>query len=138
MRIRRLFATLFGSLVVMGVSVAMAQKAAVDPAPRPLEPDVVAVRLLLGVGDEAPQNWSGRASVDRGEIVATEGVRFREGDEVTGRNSWKAESCLVRRSATAKAAAKAARQGETAGARQGETAGARQGETAGARQGEGG
>ncbi len=108
MHLRRLFVTLLGSLVLMGVSVSMAQKAVVEPAPRPLEPGAVAVRLLLGVGDEAPVDWSGRASVDRGEIVAVEGVRFREGDEVTGRDSWKAQSCLVRRLPTAKAAAKAA------------------------------
>ena len=65
--------------------------------------------MLLGIGDDTPQDWSGRVMVDKGEVVAVEGVRFREGDAVTGRDAWKARSCLVRKAATKKAAAKAAR-----------------------------
>ncbi|MHB1562447.1 MAG: hypothetical protein ACYC61_33820, partial [Isosphaeraceae bacterium] len=92
--------------VVAGLSTSNARQAAPGaPAPRPLDPGITAVRLMLGIGDAKPQDWSGRARVDKGAVVAVEGGRFREGDEITGADSWKAQSCLVRRAAARKAAA---------------------------------
>ncbi len=108
MGLRRLFVAVTSLLVVVGVSVSMAQRAPEEGVPRPLDPSVVAVRLLLGIGDDTPEDWSGRVSVDKGEVVAVEGVRFRDGDLLDGRDSWKAKSRLVRKAAAKKAAAKKA------------------------------
>ncbi len=108
MSIRRLFAVLASLLVVLGVSASMAQRAAEEAGPRPLDSSVVAIRLLLGVGDDSPLDWSGRVSVDKGEVVAVEGVRFRDGDLIAGRDSWQARSRLIRKAAGKKAAAKQA------------------------------
>jgi hypothetical protein len=108
MDLRRLFVALASVLVMLGVSVSLAQRASDERVPRPLDPGVVAVRLLLGIGDATTQDWSGKVSVDKGEIVAVEGVRFREGDLVPGRDSWQARSRLIRKAAGKKAAAKKA------------------------------
>ena len=99
MGIRRLIVAVASLLVVLGVSVSLAQQAPEEAAPRPLDPSVVAVRLLLGIGDDTPEDWSGRVAVDKGEIVAIEGVRFRDGDLVAGRDSWKTRSRLIRKAA---------------------------------------
>jgi hypothetical protein len=81
-----------------------------DDAPVPAEirslrTDVVAVRLLLGVGDSQPQAWDGKVEVDQGEIVALEDWRFRAGDALTGPDSWKARSIIIRKGAVGKGAA---------------------------------
>ena len=60
MDIRRLFVALASLVVVLGVSVSLAQRASEETVPRPLDPSVVAVRLLLGIGDGTPQDWSGK------------------------------------------------------------------------------
>src|SRR4051812_47513886 len=80
-------------------------------APRPAEirslrGDARAVRLLLGVGDAQPRARDGKVALDRGEIVGLEGWRFRAGDVVTGPDSWKARSMVLRKVADAKAVTK--------------------------------
>ena len=70
---------------------------------------MIAVRLVLGIGDPTPQDWTGRVELDEGEVVGIEGLRFRDGDTITGRDAWKTSSRLIRK-ATKKAAAKAKRQ----------------------------
>src|SRR5262249_35327764 len=107
MRIHRTLAAGLTLLGLLGVSVVLAQNTEQDrraPA-RPLDPDVVAVRLLLGVGDRQVQAWDGQVSVDQGEVLDVEGYRFRKGDELTGRNGWKARSHVIRKVAAKKAAA---------------------------------
>ena len=108
----RLIAVVLSLLALVGVSVSLAQKPPEAPTAGPLDPDTLAVRLMLGIGDGSPRDWSGRVALDKGEIVAIEGLRFRDGDLVTGRDSWKASSRLIRKTAlpkkaTAKAKAKA-------------------------------
>ena len=49
-------------------------KATDPPDRRTLDPSLVAVRLMLGVGDEAVTPWGGRVKVDRGEVVGVEGA----------------------------------------------------------------
>ncbi len=71
---------------------------------RPLDPDAIAVRILVGVGDRQVQPWDGRVSVDQGEVVDVEGYRFRKGDELTDRGGWKARSHIIRKVAAKKAA----------------------------------
>ncbi len=110
----RLIAVALGLVAIVGVSVALAQIPATQPAPRALDPDVVAVRLILGVGDATPQDWTGRVTLDKGEVLDIEGLRFRDGDVVTGRDAWKTRSRLIRKTAAAKnAAAKAGQQATT-------------------------
>ena len=93
-------------LGVLGVSAVSAQnrRNADEQARRPLDPDVIAVRLLLGVGDRQVQAWDGRVKLDKGEVLDVEGYRFREGDELTGRDGWKAKSHVIRKVAAKKAA----------------------------------
>ncbi|MDR3637014.1 MAG: hypothetical protein P4L84_24635 [Isosphaeraceae bacterium] len=92
-------------LGVLGVSAVFAQKEESGARPSPLDPDVVVVRLLLGVGDRQPQTWSGKVRLDRGDVLGVEGYRFRQGDTVTGRDSWDARSRLIRKDVPKKAAA---------------------------------
>ena len=73
---------------------------------RPLDPETIAVRLLLGVGDPQPQSWNGRVEVDQGEVVGVEGWRFRAGRRVTGPDAWEAQSLYLLKKAQAKAKAK--------------------------------
>jgi hypothetical protein len=102
MRIRRLIAIVPAALGLLSLSVALAQQPAGQSPPKPLDTRTTAVRLILGIGDEQPKDWSGRVTLERGEVVEIDGVRFREGDRVTGRDSWKARSCRVRKEAVAK------------------------------------
>jgi hypothetical protein len=88
-------ATLLGVLAVSALS-AQDRDNLAEQARRPLDPDVIAVRLLLGVGDGQVQAWDGRVTVDRGEVVDVEGYRFRAGDELKGRDGWKARSHVIR------------------------------------------
>ncbi|MFO0908568.1 MAG: hypothetical protein U0794_09425 [Isosphaeraceae bacterium] len=112
----RTIAVGLSSLVVLGATLGFAQRAAEEAALEPtyaseapgldrLDPNVIAVRLLLGETDNAPRSWSGRVKLDRGEILAVEGGRFRKGDAVQGRDAWTARSLVIRKTA-AKAAAK--------------------------------
>jgi hypothetical protein len=103
----RLITVVFSLLVIVGISVSWAQVPATEPAAKALDPEIIAVRLILGIGDATPRNWSGRVALDKGEIVDVEGLRFRDGDMVTGRDSWKTSSRLIRKAAAKKAAAKA-------------------------------
>ena len=102
------------TLALLGAPLVFAQKeqaetrAATRSTGRPLDPEVFAVRLLLGLNDPAPRVWNGRVTVDRGEVVAVEGGRFHKGDRVNGREAWEARSVLVRKAAAKKAAAKKA------------------------------
>ena len=104
----RLIAVGLSLLAIVGVSVTLAQVPATQPAARALDPEVVAVRLILGIGDATPEDWTGRVVLDKGEVVDIEGVRFREGDAVTGRDGWKTQSRLIRKATAKKAAAKKA------------------------------
>jgi hypothetical protein len=107
---KRMLALVLSVLTVLGVSHALvrAQRAAQDSqagaAARSLDEGTVPIRLILGVGDEVPTDWSGRVSIDKGQVVAVEGLRFRSGDEVTGNATWKASSRLIRISPAAKKA----------------------------------
>jgi hypothetical protein len=104
MRTRQVLAaalTLFGTLGVFVIRARPEQGA--DGGTRPLDPDVLSVRLLLGVGDERVDRWDGRVSIDRGEVVAVDGYRFRAGDATDGRAAWKAKSHLIRKGGPAKA-----------------------------------
>ena len=104
MRPRRRLVAGLTLLGVLGLSAVWAEPGPSPPAERArLDPDVVAVRLLLGIGDPQPRTWSGRVQVDQGEVVAVEGWRFRAGDRVTGRDAWEARSRLIRKPAAKKA-----------------------------------
>jgi hypothetical protein len=112
MRTRRAAATALTLIGMLGISVVWARYEPADGADdrRPLDPDVISVRLLLGVGDRTVQPWNGKVSIDRGEVVAIDGYRFRAGDKLEGRTAWEADSHLIRKNVPAKvAAAKAAR-----------------------------
>ena len=74
MRIRHLWSGVVSLCVVLGISISMAQRSSVESIPRALDPNVIAVRLMLGVGDEASQDWSGRVSVDKGEFRGRDAV----------------------------------------------------------------
>ncbi|WP_422923565.1 hypothetical protein [Singulisphaera sp. PoT] len=108
MDLRRLFALAFSIVGVLGVSGVLAQKEEPAPASRTLEPEVVSLRILLGVGDTQSRPWGGKVKVDKGEVTNVEGYRFRKGDRVSGKDSWEAKNPLVRKNAAKKAFAKKA------------------------------
>ena len=126
MRTRRALALLPTLLAVLAASAVWGQrpddapafpaKLTDPPGRRTLDPSLVAVRLMLGVGDQAVTPWGGSVKVDRGEVVAVEGARFRRADRVKGGDSWEAGSLKVRNVANKKAAAKKATGPGTAGA----------------------
>jgi hypothetical protein len=95
-------ATLLGVLAVSALSAQNRENEREQPR-RPLDPDVIAVRLLLGVDDQQVQAWDGQVKLDKGEVVDVEGYRFRAGDTLSGKDGWKAKSRVIR-----KVAAKAA------------------------------
>ena len=71
---------------------------------RPLDPESIAVRLLLGRRRPRPRSWNGRVEVDQGEVVGVEGWRFRARRRVTGPDAWEARSLyLIEGQAKAKA-----------------------------------
>src|SRR4051812_26891683 len=100
MRTRQWQAVVLTWLGVLGASAVSAQRD--EAPPRRLDPDAITVRLLLGVGDGQTQTWSGKVTLDKGEVLGVEGYRFRKGDRVTGRDSWVAESRLIRKEAAKK------------------------------------
>jgi hypothetical protein len=99
MRPRRPLAAGLTFLGFLGSSVVLAQRDGTARSARALDPSVTAVRLLLGVGDGASQPWGGRVKLDRGEVLGVDGWRFREGDQVNGRDAWKARSLPIRKAA---------------------------------------
>ncbi len=114
MRSQRLLALLPSLLAVLIVPAVWGQrpdekaapppKATDPPGRRTLDPSLVAVRLMLGVGDEAVSPWGGRVRVDKGEVVGVEGARFRRGDRATGPDAWEAKSLVIRKAAAKKKA----------------------------------
>jgi hypothetical protein len=83
------------------------------PQRRELDAKTVSVRLLLGLADRQEGTWTGKVTVDKGEVLDVEGWRFRQGDRVTGPNSWEAMSRLT--AAAKKAANKKAANRKAAG-----------------------
>ena len=47
-----------------------------------------ALNIEFGIKDNQPQEWNGALSIDKGEIVALRGHRFKEGESVGPGNSW--------------------------------------------------
>jgi hypothetical protein len=112
------FAVALSSAGLLGLSLVWAQPSEPKAELRALDPSTVSVRLLLGVGDTQERTWSGRVKVDKGEVLGVDGWRFRQGDRVTGRDSWEAQSRYSVKAAGKKAAGKKAaakqKQGATA------------------------
>ena len=94
----KLFASGLGLIAIVGLVIAGARANSPQQAPpaaaslpsfepepvRVLEPDTIAVRLLLGLKDEKAQPWNGRVTVDRGEVGGVDGWRFRQSGKITG------------------------------------------------------
>src|SRR5215472_2010506 len=66
----------------------------------------VAVRILLGVGDKAPTDWSGGVSARGARIAAVEPWRFDDDDAMQPGNQWKITTHVTRRFGAANAAAR--------------------------------
>jgi hypothetical protein len=78
-RRRRLLAAAVAALVIGGAVVAF----------QPKEPEVVHLRLVLGLKDQQPRDWSGKVSVAGGEVVALAGWRFEgKEDGIDGTKGW--------------------------------------------------
>ena len=56
----------------------------------------VAVRVLLGVGDQEETNWSGGVTARRATITAVEPWRFDTGDALLPNNRWKITTHRIR------------------------------------------
>lgn len=56
------------------------------------ETPTIALVIEMGLKDETPRDWSGRASVSGAKVVRREGYRFRKGDSLTDPDGWQAQS----------------------------------------------
>src|SRR5262245_41027769 len=54
------------------------------------------VLILLGVGDREPADWSGRLSVEGGEIHAMDGYRFELPDRMLPQGGWQVRTQMTR------------------------------------------
>ena len=61
-------------------------------ASRPADPPVASFRVILGINDKAPTDWSGQVAVTGGEAVALRGWRFEAKDAVDGATKWKCQT----------------------------------------------
>src|SRR5262249_17770407 len=52
----------------------------------------VSVLIEMGLRDEAPTSWSGKALVEGAKVVKREGYRFRKEDKLIEPNAWTASS----------------------------------------------
>jgi hypothetical protein len=84
-RRRRSLAALLAVLVVAAAVAAMRPQ---DEAP------THSFRVVLGLNDPAPTDWSGRLAVAGGEVVSLTGWRFEQKDAVQGTTAWKCSSRL--------------------------------------------
>ena len=57
-------------------------------ASRPADPPVVSFRVVLGLKDKEPTDWSGKVAVADGEAVELKGWRFEEKDAIEGTTKW--------------------------------------------------
>lgn len=66
------------------------------PQPRQAEPlampPAVAFRILLGIGDKQPTDWSGKLALTGGRVLSIQGWRFSGKDSTDYRSSWKAST----------------------------------------------
>src|SRR5437016_2246438 len=62
------------------------------PAARsvPLEPGAMGIRILFGLRDSLPTQWSGSIAVTGASLISLEGWHFRQVDHFTGATSWAA------------------------------------------------
>ncbi len=77
-RKRRLAAALVAAAVVVAVVAAY----------RPADPPTTSFRVVLGLKDKEPTDWSGNVAVADGETVDLKGWRFEEMDAVDGASKW--------------------------------------------------
>ncbi len=74
----------------LGASVALAVMLVVAAAVRQGEPPQHSFRVVFGLRDKQPTDWSGHVSVADGTVTALTGWRFSaKADSVTGKDAWK-------------------------------------------------
>ncbi len=74
---------------VVALTLALAVVAvAVVIAVQPSTPPTWTLRVMLGVGDTKPTDWSGTVAADGGNVVQIAGWRFEAGDKVDGTAGW--------------------------------------------------
>ncbi len=61
-------------------------------ASRPADPPTTSFRIVLGLHDKEPTDWSGKVAVADGEAVALNGWRFEDSDAVSGPTQWKCKT----------------------------------------------
>lgn len=75
---------------LVGAILALAVMALAAAAVRQNEPPRHAFRVVFGLKDTEPSDWSGQASVRDGELASLTGWRFQlKTDAVKGKNAWK-------------------------------------------------
>src|SRR5215510_4365562 len=100
--VRRMPATLLAICLAAGVAWMKGQQtAASDPgyASQPggtAEEKLWQVLILLGAGDGEGADWSGRLSVESGEIHAIDGYRFELPDRVLPEGGWRVATKATR------------------------------------------
>jgi hypothetical protein len=71
------------ALIALAVMIVVAASQKREEPPRHL------FRLVLGLKDTKPDDWSGEVEVEGGQVIALTGWRFEEKDAVDGVRGWK-------------------------------------------------
>jgi len=97
-RRRTLFVVALGIMAAIGLLAAQKPKAdgkllLLDWAAKSsMDTPPLAVLIELGVKDDKPTPWDGKATVSGATVVHREGYRFRDGDKLTEPDRWEASS----------------------------------------------
>jgi len=78
-------------LGMLALSAVVVTVAAVFAVQSP-QPPVWTFRVLLGVKDKKPTDWSGKIEVAGGHVVSIEGWRFEKNDKVDGTAGWQCQT----------------------------------------------
>ena len=74
-------------LLTLSVAVAILVVAVVLAVQSP-QPPIWTLRVLLGVNDQKPTDWSGKVEAVGGDVVAIDGWHFEEKDKILGTSGW--------------------------------------------------
>src|SRR5437870_5795730 len=81
-RHRRVVVAILAGIVMVAVAAAMQKKDAPEAS----------FRIVLGLKDQTPADWSGSVTVAGGEVTSLTGWRFEEKDTVEGTTGWKCKT----------------------------------------------